>query len=185
MFFTQGRLKYLDFKEVEILNIIRALNINKAHCYDHISIRMIKISEKSLLKPLIFLFENSFQSFGIFNHFIHFSHFNHCHYPDIWKRSNIIPAHKKSDKKLVNNGWPISLLPICGKIFEKIIFSKIYNFLFQEGLLNPNQSGFRPSGSCINRLLAITHEIFATFDCNPSLEVRSVFFDISKVFDKV
>ena len=55
----------------------------------------------------------------------------------------------------------------------------------EERLLNPNQSGFRPSDSCINQLLAITHEIFEAFDCNPTLEVRSVFLDISKAFDKV
>ena len=76
-------------------------------------------------------------------------------------------------------------MPIFEKIFEKIIFNKIYNFLLQENLLNPNQSGFRPSDSCINQLLAITHKIFEAFDCNPSLEVRSVFLDISKAFDKV
>ena len=100
-------------------------------------------------------------------------------YPDIWKRSNIIPAHKrKNDKQLVNNYRPISLLPIFGKIFEKIIFNKIYSFLLEEKLLNLNQSGFRTSDSCINQLLAITHEIFEAFDCNPSLEVRSVFLDI-------
>ena len=55
----------------------------------------------------------------------------------------------------------------------------------EEKLLNPNQSGFRPSDSCINQLLPITHEIFEAFDCKPFLEVRSVFLDISKVFDKV
>ena len=76
-------------------------------------------------------------------------------------------------------------MPIFGKIFEKIIFHKIYNFLLDEKLLNPNQSGFRPSDSCINQLLAIIHEIFEVFDCNPSVKVRSVFLDISKAFDKV
>ena len=50
--------------------------------------------------------------------------------------------------------------------------------------LNPNQSGFRPSDLYINELLAIRHEIFEAFDCNPSLEVRSIFLDISKAFDK-
>ena len=55
----------------------------------------------------------------------------------------------------------------------------------EERPLNPNQSGFRPSDSCINQLFAITHEIFEAFDCNPTLEVRSVFLDISKAFDKV
>ena len=64
---------------------------------------------------------------------------------------NIIPVHKKNDKQLVKNYRPISLLPIFGKLFEKIIFNRIYNFLLQEELLNPNQSGFRPSDSCVNQ----------------------------------
>ena len=55
----------------------------------------------------------------------------------------------------------------------------------EEKLLNHNQSGFRPFNSCINQLLAITYEIFEAVDCNPPLEVRSVFLDISKAFDKV
>ena len=69
-------------------------------------------------------------------------------------------------------------------MFEKVIFSRIYNFLLED-LLNPNQSGFRPSDSCINQLIAIIHEIFEAFDCNPPLEIRSAFLDISKAFDKV
>ena len=93
--------------------------------------------------------------------------------------------HKKNDRQLIKYYRPISLLPNFGNIFEKIIFNKIYHFLLEEKLLNPNQSGFRPSDSCINPLLAITHQIFEAFDCNPPLEVRSVFSDVSKVFDKV
>ena len=128
---------------------------------------MIKICGKSLLKPLILLFQNLAKL---------------LYFPDIWKRSNIIPVHKNNDKQLVENYRPISLLSIFRNIFQKIIFNKIYHFLLQERLLNPNQSGFRPSDSCINQLLAITHEIFEAFDCNPTLEVRSVFLDISKCF---
>ena len=101
---------------------------------------------------------------------------------DIWKRFNIIPVNKKSDKKLVKNYRPISLLPIFGKIFEKIIFNRLYSFLLDETLFNPNQSGFRPADSSVNQLLAITHDIFEAFGCNRSLQVRSV---ISTVFDKV
>ena len=55
----------------------------------------------------------------------------------------------------------------------------------EERLLSPNQSGFRPSDSSVNQSLVIIHEIFEAFDCNPLLEVRSVFLDISKAFDKV
>ena len=170
IFLTQSRICTLDFNEEELMKIIRNLKVHKAHGQDDISIRMIKICDKSILKPLILLFENSMKS---------------SYYPDIWKRSNIIPVHKKNDKQLVNNYRSISLLPIFGKIFEKIIFNRIYNFLSEENLLNNNQSGFRPSDSCVNQLLSITHEIFEAFDCNPTLEVRSVFLDISKAFDKV
>ena len=141
IFLTQARLEFLEFNEGEIFKIIRALNINKAHGYDDISIKMIKICIKSLLKPSTILFKNSTSS---------------CCYPDIWEKSHIIPAHKKKDKRLVNNYRPVSLLPIFGKIFEKIIFNRIYDFLIKEELLNSNQSGFRTSDSCINQLLAIT-----------------------------
>ena len=50
--------------------------------------------------------------------------------------SNIIPVHINSDKKLVKNYRPISLLPIFGKTFEKIIFNKIYNLLLEEIQIN-------------------------------------------------
>ena len=144
IYLTQSKLVSLDFNEDEVLKIIRSLNIHKAHGYDDICIRMIKIFDKSLLKQSIILFKNSTKS---------------SHYQDIWKISNIIPVHKKNDKRLVKNYRPIPLLTIFGKIFEKIIFNKIYYFLMEEKLLNPNQSGFRPSDSCINQLLAITHEM--------------------------
>ena len=50
-------------------------------------------------------------------------------------------------------------------------------------LISPNQSGFKPGDSCINQLLAITHEIYKSFD--HGFEVRGVFIDISKAFEKV
>ena len=52
-------------------------------------------------------------------------------------------------------------------------------------LLNPNQSGFRPGDSTINQLILITQTICGAFDCNPPLDVHSVYLDISKAFDRV
>ena len=77
---AQPRLGSLEFNEGELLQIIRPLNINKAHGHDDISIRMIKICDKSLLKPLVVLFRDLIKS--------------SC-YPDILKKSNIIPVYKK------------------------------------------------------------------------------------------
>ena len=61
----------------------------------------------------------------------------------------------------------------------------MYTFIQNGQLLNPSQSGFWGSNSCINQLLSITHEIFQSFGVTASLKVRLVFFDILKAFDKV
>ena len=59
----------------------------------------------------------------------------------------------------------------------------MFSFFLANNLLAPNQSGFKPGDSCINQLLSITHEIYSSFD--DGFEVRSVFLDISKAFNKV
>ena len=77
---------------------------------------------------------------------------------------------------------PISLLPICGKQLEKIIFDEIYIYLQEKNLLSNKQSGFWPGDSTINQLLSITNEILT----GPLNNIqRDVFLDISKTFDKV
>ena len=52
-------------------------------------------------------------------------------------------------------------------------------------MLSIHQSGFRPGDSCVHQLISIVHKIYNAFDANPSLEVRGVFLDISKAFDRV
>ena len=59
----------------------------------------------------------------------------------------------------------------------------MFGFFFSNNLISPNQSGFKPGDSCINQWLSITHEIYKSFD--DRLQVRVVFLDISKAFDKV
>ena len=71
-------------------------------------------------------------------------------YPDIWKLANVTPIFKISDKQLIGNHSPISLLPICDKIFEKIIFNNLYKHLTTHHLITKNQSGFRPRDSTTN-----------------------------------
>ena len=66
------------------------------------------------------------------------------------------------------NYRPVSLLPICSKIFEKVIFNLLFKYLDDNNLLTRNQSGFRPGHSCVHQLLSITHKIYKSFDANPS-----------------
>ena len=52
-------------------------------------------------------------------------------------------------------------------------------------MLSVHQSGFRPGDSCVHQLISIVHKVCNAFDANPSLEVRDVFLDISKAFDRM
>ena len=79
---------------------------------------------------------------------------------------------------------PISLLPIFGKISERLIYHSLFNYFLRNRLVTP-QSGFLPGDSCIAQLLSILHEIQTAFDENPTREVRGIFLDISEAFDKV
>ena len=164
-FKTQSRLSSINFEKEDILKIIRNLNINKAHVHDNISIQMLKICDSVLVEPLPLIYKNCINS-GVF--------------PDIWKRSHIIPTYKKKDKHYINNYHPVSLLPICGKIFECILYNPLFLHLESNNLLTPHQSGFCPNDSCICQLLPIIHSIYADFDHNPSLEVTGNFLDILK-----
>ena len=80
---------------------------------------------------------------------------------------------------------PVSLLPIFGKFFERLIFNSLFKCIDENEMVNPNQSGFRPFDSCVNQLLSINHEIFSNFDCDPPKDIRAVFLDISKAFDNI
>ena len=59
----------------------------------------------------------------------------------------------------------------------------MFKHFLDNNLISSNQSGFKPGDSCVNQLIAITHEIFKGFD--EELEIRGVFLDISKAFDNV
>ena len=151
-----------------IEKIILKLNPKKAYGCDGISIAILKMCSKEISQPLKLLFSKCLEQ-GIF--------------PSKWKYVNVQPVHKKSSRQLVGNYRPISLLPICAKIFEKLMFDSMYGFFNSHNLFSSNQSGFRPGDSTINQLLSITSDIYEAFENYD--EVRAVFLDISKAFDKV
>ena len=169
-FRTNSKINSFEITLNEISDIITGLDINKAHGPDNISVNMIQLCGQHLCIPLKVIFENILKT-GIF--------------PDQWKEANVTPVHKKNDKQLISNYRPISLLPILAKVFERIIFKNLYNYLISNNLITKNQSGFRPADSVTNQLLALVNDIHLAFDNNRCLEVRSVYLDLSKAFDKV
>ena len=129
---------------------------------------MVKICDDSICKPLKLIFQSCLES-GKF--------------PSEWKKANVVPIHKKDDRQILKSYRPISLLPITGKILERLLYDTMFEFFTKRNLISDNQSGFKPGDSCVNQLLSNTHEMYQSFDDN--LEVRAVFLEISKAFNKV
>ena len=62
----------------------------------------------------------------------------------------MVPVHKKGDKQILKSYHPISLLPIAGKIFERLLHDRMFEFFTENNLTSKNLSGFKPGDSCIN-----------------------------------
>ena len=139
----------ITFSKEDIYKIIKNLDPNKAHGHDMISIRMIKLCGISICKPLEIIFQNCLRS-GKF--------------PSEWKKANVVSTFKKGDKQCIKNYRPVSLLPVCGKVFERLHYNNMFSFFSENDLISPKQSGFRPSDFCTNQLLSIAHEILSAFD---------------------
>ena len=103
---AENRLTRATFKDKDVFKIIRSRSVNKAHGHDDISIRLHKFCDVEVVKPLSLIFKSCVQR-EIF--------------PNLWKKLNIVPDHKKGDKQCMVNYRPVLLFPICSKIFEKII----------------------------------------------------------------
>ena len=67
--------------------------------------------------------------------------------------------------------------------FWKIIFDNLYPYIFNNNFIHDKQSGYRRGDSTVKQLISITHEIYRAFENDK--EVRAIFLDISKAFDKV
>ena len=81
---TRESLTTIDFSNNDILKIIRNLDPNKAHGHDVISIRMVKICDDFICKPLKLIFQSCLES-GKF--------------PSKLKKANVVPIHRKVTSK--------------------------------------------------------------------------------------
>ena len=114
----QKRIKNIEISSSTLSRVIKDLNPNKAHRHENIPIKMIQIWGDSIIPPLKIIFESAIWS----NHF-----------PDSWKKGNIIPVHKKEGKNI----W------IFGKILEKTIYYNLFEYFQENKFLSDNRSGFR------------------------------------------
>lgn len=104
-------------------------------------------------------------------------------FPSPWKMANITPIYKKADPSNPSNYRPVALLSCIGKLMERCIHKYLYNYVTNNNLLSSYQSGFVKGDSTINQLTFLYNDISKALD--EGKEVRAVFCDISKAFDRV
>ena len=126
---TSSRLSPLNFKDDDIITLIGSLDVHKAHGHYFISIWMIKICHSAIVKLLskiLLIVELS----------------------QLSRRNLIFNIFIKNDKQIMNNNRPVLLLLIFQKIYEKLIFKSLFEYLEEQKLLSVN--GFRANASCTN-----------------------------------
>ena len=104
-------------------------------------------------------------------------------FPDLLKFAKITPLHKKESKLDFHNYRPISLLSIYSKIFEKLIYFRVYAYLVKYNLISSKQFGFRSNHSCNHAIISLTEHVKKLLD-NGHV-VCGVFVDLEKAFDTV
>ena len=152
----------------EVFNIIQAFDMNKSLGLNSLPIYILKIANTIFSEKLSEIANLSFST-GIF--------------PDLCKVAKVIPIYKKDNPLLCENYRPISLLPIFSKIFEKLIYNRMYEFIDNRKLIYKRQFGFRSKHSTSHALISITESIKFLIDSGNI--VGGIFIDLQKAFDTV
>ena len=144
------------------------MNINKSTGLNSVHVFILKIFKKFF----------SFWLSRLVN-----SCFEEGKFPEILKIAKVIPLHKKESKLNHFNYRPISLLSVFSKIYEKLLYTRIYSYLVKNDMIYNKQFGFRSKHSTNHALISITERIKSLVDYG--LYVCGIFIDLEKAFDTV
>ena len=109
--------------------------------------------------------------------------FEQSTFPDELKTANVVPIHKGGDASLFQNYRPISILPVFSKIFERLLYNRLYGFFLEQGVITNSQFGFRKNYSTEMALAYTIDKITSELDSGSS--VVGLFLDLKKAFDTV
>ncbi len=149
----------------EVHKVITKLKNEKSTGIDETNVRIIESFRNILNKPITDLFNKSVRE-GAF--------------PELFKTAKVIPIHKGGSATQLNNYRPIALLTTLNKIFEKLMYVRLFNYFNHHNLFYSKQLGFRTKRSTIDALRELTESIRAP---PKGKEHLSVFLDFRKAFD--
>ena len=165
---NKDRAKF-RFKAIELKDIRDAfakVKTTKSFGVDNISSYFLKVAFPCIVNSLTFLFNTSFET---------------SQFPDSRKVARISPIFKEGDRTDKSNYRPISVLPVISKLFEKLVFNQLYQYMKENGLFTSCQSGFLRLHSTLTCLLKMSDDWYNGLDLGKL--VGMVFIDLKKAFD--
>ena len=163
---AETSLKFNCITENETMKAIDRLENKSSSGHDGISNKLLKLVKNELKKPLTLII-NQMITTGIF--------------PEAFKISKITPLYKKGDHSLLTNYRPISLLPTISKVFERIIYDQMYEYLNENNLLAKEQIGFRKNHSTEYAAISLVDHISKQMEHGKT--PGALYIDLSKAFD--
>ena len=149
----------------EVKTIIMSIN-NSSPGWDGINVKIVKQTCDLFLDALTHILNLSLVQ-GVF--------------PNELKIAQVIPLYKGDNNMYINNYRPISILPVFSKVFEKVMYNRLFDFVNKYHLLYKYQFGFRPKHSTNIALITLIDKIMNSID-NGDI-VIGIFLDFSKAFD--
>lgn len=166
--YNQSSLFLRPADENEVLEVFNNLNNSKARDVYDVSPSFIKSVSNCLITPLTILFNNSLLE-GVF--------------PSMLKTSKVVPVFKKGEKHSINNYRPISILPSFSKVFERLMYNRLMDFLIKHSIIASNQFGFLRGKSTADAINAFLTEVMSALDKGD--DVFGLFCDLRLAFDTV
>ena len=163
---VHNKFKFNHLSKTQIVEATKMLLDKKTPDHTGVSTNFIKQIIYSILDPLCHIFNLSFST-GIV--------------PTQLKIAKVIPIFKSGDKSNMDNYRPISLLSTFSKILEKIVASRLYNFLDSEKILSKWQFGFRSGHATVHPMTHFLNRIADSF--NSKKHSIAIFCDLKKAFD--
>ena len=154
----------------EISKLISSLRNTKSSGSDNISSLFLKKIKDSIALPLSNLINNSISTGSV---------------PSALKIAKVVPIFKGGyqSKSNLGNYRPISILPVISKIYEKVLYKRLYSFLSTNKVLYESQYGFRSNHSTIHAVCELVEDILKGYE--EKEHTLAVFIDLSKAFDTI
>ena len=156
-----------ETNNIEIYKLIKEMK-NKNGGVDNINTKTIQTLTNFIIEPLV--------------HIINIS-INKSIWPDALKTAEVKPIFKSGDKNYATNYRPISLISNLAKIFEKILFNRLFNFLTKHNIISNKQFGFVKNRGTTDALSILTKIILNKIDKSKAISIT--FLDLAKAFDTV